>query len=153
MSLVAERAGRVHVRVGGNTQETARMVTSLPDGKAIEKQKVDTNNPVRLLLRSPRRVQLIDAFGWIPPVLDTNAGAAVHARDLVFVVEHLVAGEREVVSWYTLERHFGHPVGNRTIRPADPGRQPHWATSRQRTRSLRTVRGQGKGVSERALIT
>ncbi len=47
MSLVAERAGRVHVRVGGNTQETARMVMSLPDGKAIEKQKIDTNNPVR----------------------------------------------------------------------------------------------------------
>ena len=47
MSFVAERAGRVHVRVGGNTQETARMVMSLPSGKAIEKQKVDTNNPVR----------------------------------------------------------------------------------------------------------
>lgn len=47
MSLVAERAGRVYVRVGGNTQETARMVMSLPSGKAIEKQKVDTNNPVR----------------------------------------------------------------------------------------------------------
>ena len=47
MSLVAERAGRIHIRVGGNTQETARMVMSLPDGKAIEKQKVDTNNPVR----------------------------------------------------------------------------------------------------------
>ena len=49
MSLVAERAGRVHVRVGGNTQETARLVQSLDDGKAIEKQKVDTNNPVRAL--------------------------------------------------------------------------------------------------------
>ena len=47
MALVAERAGRVHVRVGGNTQETARLVQSLDDGKAIEKQKVDTNNPVR----------------------------------------------------------------------------------------------------------
>ena len=54
MSLVAERAGRVHVRVGGNTQETARMVMSLPSGKAIEKQKVDTNNPVR-----PRLVSLL----------------------------------------------------------------------------------------------
>ena len=46
MALVAERAGRVHVRVGGNTQEEARMVMSLPDGRAIEKQRVDTNNPV-----------------------------------------------------------------------------------------------------------
>ena len=48
MALVADRAGRVHVRVGGNSQEEARMVQSLDDGKAIEKQKVDTNNPVRL---------------------------------------------------------------------------------------------------------
>ncbi len=47
MSLVAERAGRVHVRVGGNTQDFARMVPSLADGKAIEKQVVNTNNPVR----------------------------------------------------------------------------------------------------------
>ncbi|KAI0633084.1 glycoside hydrolase family 79 protein [Trametes polyzona] len=47
MSLVAERAGRVHVRVGGNTQDFARMVPSLEDGKAIEKQKVNTNNPTQ----------------------------------------------------------------------------------------------------------
>lgn len=49
MSLIAERAGRVHVRVGGNTQDFARMVPSLADGKAIEKQVVNTNNPVSLL--------------------------------------------------------------------------------------------------------
>lgn len=48
MSLIAERAGRVHVRVGGNTQDFARMVPSLADGKAIEKQVVNTNNPVWL---------------------------------------------------------------------------------------------------------
>ena len=48
MSLVAERAGRIHVRVGGNTQETARLVQELPSGKAIEKQEVDTNNPVSI---------------------------------------------------------------------------------------------------------
>ena len=53
MSLVIEGAGRVHVRIGGNTQETARMVQSLPDGKAIEKEKIDTHNPVGARL-SPR---------------------------------------------------------------------------------------------------
>ncbi|KAL1943311.1 hypothetical protein VTO73DRAFT_4386 [Trametes versicolor] len=47
MSLIAERAGRVHVRVGGNTQDFARMVPSLADGKAIEKQVVNTNNPTQ----------------------------------------------------------------------------------------------------------
>ena len=46
MSLVIERAGRVHVRVGGNSQEDARMVPELEDGKAIRKERVDTNNPV-----------------------------------------------------------------------------------------------------------
>ena len=48
MSLVAERAGAVHVRVGGNTQDTAYVVDSLPDGKFLEKNKEDSSNPVCL---------------------------------------------------------------------------------------------------------
>ncbi|KAL7278756.1 hypothetical protein ACG7TL_007763 [Trametes sanguinea] len=61
MALVAERAGRVLVRVGGNTQDTARMVQSLEDGKAIEKQKVDTNNPTQTpaLLYTPEILYLL----------------------------------------------------------------------------------------------
>ncbi len=46
MALVTDRAGRVHLRVGGNTQETAVLVDSLPDGLAIEKDKADSSNPV-----------------------------------------------------------------------------------------------------------
>ena len=49
MSVMAERAGSVHVRVGGNTQETAVLVDSLPDGAMIEKDKLDSSNPVRSL--------------------------------------------------------------------------------------------------------
>lgn len=48
MSLLTARAGRVTIRVGGNSQETASLVDSLPDGKAIEKDKDDTSNPVRV---------------------------------------------------------------------------------------------------------
>ena len=48
MSIIAERAGAVHVRVGGNTQETAFMVDSLADGRIMEKNKEDASNPVRL---------------------------------------------------------------------------------------------------------
>ena len=48
MSIVAERAGAVHVRVGGNTQDTAYVVDSLPDGKFLEKNKEDSSNPVCL---------------------------------------------------------------------------------------------------------
>ncbi|OCH92577.1 hypothetical protein OBBRIDRAFT_886183 [Obba rivulosa] len=46
MSLVAERAGGVHVRVGGNTQENATFIPNGPD--AIEKKAVPgslTNTP------------------------------------------------------------------------------------------------------------
>ncbi|KAI0772363.1 glycoside hydrolase family 79 protein [Trametes elegans] len=61
MSLIAERAGRVHVRIGGNTQETARLVESLADGKAIEKEKVNTNNPTDTpaLLYTPEILYLL----------------------------------------------------------------------------------------------
>ncbi|KAI0073210.1 hypothetical protein K474DRAFT_1666888 [Panus rudis PR-1116 ss-1] len=45
MSLVAQRAGQVNIRVGGNTQDFAVMVDSLADGSAIEKDKTDTSNP------------------------------------------------------------------------------------------------------------
>jgi hypothetical protein len=45
LSNVAERAGHVNIRVGGNTQDTAVFVGSIPDGHAIEKQQGVTNNP------------------------------------------------------------------------------------------------------------
>jgi hypothetical protein len=32
-----QRAGRINIRVGGNTQETATLVDSLPNGKILEK--------------------------------------------------------------------------------------------------------------------
>ncbi|KAI0791077.1 glycoside hydrolase family 79 protein [Abortiporus biennis] len=45
INLISERAGRIHIRVGGNTQDTARYVDSLADQKMIEKQGIDPNNP------------------------------------------------------------------------------------------------------------
>jgi hypothetical protein len=50
-----ERGGRVHVRVGGNSQETAVLVDSLPDGKPLEKDKSRSYNPVCSLFRSSSR--------------------------------------------------------------------------------------------------
>lgn len=47
MSLLAQKAGAVHVRVGGNTQETAFLVDSFPDGGVLEKDNGDKSNPVR----------------------------------------------------------------------------------------------------------
>ncbi|KAG6876773.1 hypothetical protein C0992_011829 [Termitomyces sp. T32_za158] len=45
MANLQERSGRVNVRVGGNTQETARMVDSTPDGKILEKNITGASNP------------------------------------------------------------------------------------------------------------
>ncbi|KAI0633080.1 glycoside hydrolase family 79 protein [Trametes polyzona] len=45
MNIIAQRAGAVHIRVGGNTQETAFLVDSFPDGKMMEKDKEDASNP------------------------------------------------------------------------------------------------------------
>lgn len=46
MALIADRAGEVQVRVGGNTQDYAKLVDTIPDGRILEKEIVDTNNPV-----------------------------------------------------------------------------------------------------------
>lgn len=44
MANIAARAGRVHVRVGGNTQETAQLVETLHDGKVLEKDYENTHS-------------------------------------------------------------------------------------------------------------
>ena len=45
MSTLASRAGEVHIRVGGNTQDYATLVDFLDQGRVIEKMSQDTNNP------------------------------------------------------------------------------------------------------------
>ncbi|KAG7447455.1 glycoside hydrolase family 79 protein [Guyanagaster necrorhizus] len=47
MANLQQRAGGVYVRVGGNTQETAVHVDSLPDGKMIQKDNQNTTNPTQ----------------------------------------------------------------------------------------------------------
>ncbi|RPD77295.1 hypothetical protein L226DRAFT_533296 [Lentinus tigrinus ALCF2SS1-7] len=45
LATVADRAGRVRIRVGGNTQETATLVDSLPSNEMIAKDKENASNP------------------------------------------------------------------------------------------------------------
>ncbi len=71
MALITERAGRVYIRIGGNSQETATLVDSLPDGAAIEKDKAASTNPVRSLFK----VQVLDIERR---GVDRNTGAIVH---------------------------------------------------------------------------
>ncbi|KAF7800181.1 hypothetical protein EIP86_011428 [Pleurotus ostreatoroseus] len=70
MSVMAERAGSVHVRVGGNTQETAVLVDSLPDGAMIEKDKLDSSNPTETptLLFTPEYIYLFANVSALTPV-------------------------------------------------------------------------------------
>jgi len=46
MANLQARGGSVKIRVGGNTQETAALVQSLPDGKVLEKDLSGVTNPV-----------------------------------------------------------------------------------------------------------
>jgi hypothetical protein len=46
MANLRQRAGSVKVRVGGNTQDTATLVDSTPDGSALEKDYGRASNPV-----------------------------------------------------------------------------------------------------------
>lgn len=46
MANIQQRSGGVVVRVGGNTQETASLVESTPDGRILEKDLKGSTNPV-----------------------------------------------------------------------------------------------------------
>ena len=47
MANLQQRVGRVNIRVGGNTQETATLVPSTQDGRILEKDLKGITNPVR----------------------------------------------------------------------------------------------------------
>ncbi|KAG6835065.1 hypothetical protein H0H93_005181, partial [Arthromyces matolae] len=47
MANLAEKSGRVNIRVGGNSQETAVLVDSTPDGKILEKNVTGASNPTQ----------------------------------------------------------------------------------------------------------
>jgi hypothetical protein len=46
MANIQQRAGRINIRVGGNTQKTATLVNSTSGGRILEKDLQDVSNPV-----------------------------------------------------------------------------------------------------------
>lgn len=48
MANLQQRSGRIDIRVGGNTQDTAVLVPTTPDGKILEKDLAGVSNPVSL---------------------------------------------------------------------------------------------------------
>lgn len=49
LATLQERSGQVNVRVGGNTQENATLVDSLPNGKALLKTEASIVGPVSVI--------------------------------------------------------------------------------------------------------
>ncbi|KAE9392594.1 hypothetical protein BT96DRAFT_864152 [Gymnopus androsaceus JB14] len=47
MATIQQRSGQVRVRIGGNSQETASQVDTLPDGKVLEKDLNGATNPTQ----------------------------------------------------------------------------------------------------------
>ena len=75
MANLQQRGGQVLVRVGGNTQETAVLVPSTPDGLIIEKDLAGVTNPVcypfSFLTKGKyliRYLRLIPPLSYLPPI-------------------------------------------------------------------------------------
>lgn len=50
MSALRQRGGEVRIRLGGNTQESAALVDTLPNGVMILKEPSNLNDPVSVIL-------------------------------------------------------------------------------------------------------
>ena len=61
MANLERRAGQVHIRVGGNTQETATLVPSTPDGRILEKDLSQLTNPTQTppLIFTPELIYML----------------------------------------------------------------------------------------------
>ena len=59
MANLQQRTGRINIRVGGNTQETATLVNSTADGRILEKDLQNVSNPVRAIFIIPYQLQTL----------------------------------------------------------------------------------------------
>jgi hypothetical protein len=83
MSIVKERAGRVNIRIGGNSQEEAALVQSLADGKIIEKDQATISDPVcRDHLQTMFRAQIL---------LKTETPALLYTPDVFYMLANITA--------------------------------------------------------------
>jgi hypothetical protein len=78
MANLRDRGGSLHIRVGGNSQETASMVDSLPNGLILHKDTDNTNNPVRRY-HVGRCTQKVTQF-FFKTIADQNATIGFHGR-------------------------------------------------------------------------
>ncbi|THV02731.1 hypothetical protein K435DRAFT_748884 [Dendrothele bispora CBS 962.96] len=100
MSNIVKRAGAVHVRVGGNTQEFAEMVDSLPNGRILQKELNNTSNPTQTppldytpdLLYMMRNISDFLNVRWYLgiPFNDTNWRLQIAERGQEILGEYLI---------------------------------------------------------------
>lgn len=86
MANIKQRAGAIHIRVGGNTQETATLVDSLPNNKMMAKDTGSTSNPVSFFLT----ILCYHRF-LIRCVIDQNTRFVVHSRVDIYDGEYISA--------------------------------------------------------------
>jgi len=107
MGSLTQRGGRVNIRCGGNTQDYATLVASLPDGKIIEKAQTGNTNPVssisvpafvKVLMSSQRE--------------DRNTNYSFYSRSSLHVSKCFCFGQRPLVPWYVFKFLFYNHHGN-----------------------------------------
>jgi hypothetical protein len=98
MALLRERAGEVRIRVGGNTQESAVLVDSLPGGVMMTKQHLATGYVVRTSCMIP--YSMTSSFNYrFMNASDRYPDSSLHRRGFVYYGEHLGSCEYEMVPW------------------------------------------------------
>ena len=141
MANLQQRGGQVLIRVGGNTQETAVLVPSTPDGLIIEKDLAGVTNPVRPI--SPPSYQ---KENLTPYNIDRYSPSRIHPRSHIHARQRLLSRKRQMVPRHPLQRHTKPPSRHRRTRRTNPRRLPHRSPSRKRTRFIRHPRSSSSNL-------
>ena len=83
MSNLEQRSGGVVIRLGGNTQEYATMVDSLPKGNTFSKAAFETNQTVSFDFFYTTYIFLEFTISFLFS-LDTNTGCFVYDRYVLY---------------------------------------------------------------------
>ncbi|KAI0369500.1 hypothetical protein BV20DRAFT_946072 [Pilatotrama ljubarskyi] len=122
LSAVVERAGRVRIRVGGNTQETATLVDSLPDNAIIEKAKSADGTSTQTG-QTPTLLYTLELL-----YLLSNVSALVNAKWYLGIpmndTSHLRLQIAEAADVILGDNVLGYQVGNEPDLYADHGHRP-----------------------------
>ena len=87
MSNLEERAGGVVIRLGGNTQEYASMVDTLPKGSAFSKTAFESNQTVsHFLVNIVFKKSVFDIFYFFPQTLTP---AVVYTIDMFYMAANI----------------------------------------------------------------